>query len=123
MTSLSTVRDAALIAASAAVTVFAAGEFVDTVVIRLRRRSAPGSNPLALSAPNGWLSQVGGGVGAMGNPQRPATAEEASAAARAAEIDGGDGVFARNYQDGAIVLPDDPAYPRMHSFYVVTAST
>ena len=67
---LTTIRDAAIVAASAVVTVFAAGELVDSVTARLRRRNAPGTNPLALNAPHGWLNRVGGGVGSMSNPVR-----------------------------------------------------
>lgn len=102
--SLPAVRDAALVAAAAAVTAMAID---DLTWLPARRRASPAGEAPPLGAPHGWLHRVDQYGGAV----RPATPAEADAARAAAALDGGDGVFGRPF-DGDVVLPDDPAYTR-----------
>lgn len=104
--SLPAVRDAALVAAAAAVTAMAID---DLTGLPARRRTTPAGEAPPLTAPHGWLHRVdqyGGG------PVRPAVPAEADAARGAAALDGGDGVFGRPFDSDQVLLPDDPAYTR-----------
>jgi hypothetical protein len=104
--SLPTVRDAALVAAAAAVTAMAVDDL--TSLSSFRRRPT-GADAPPLRARHGWLHRVDQyGTG----PVRPATEAEAAAARAAAAVDGGDGVFGRTFDSDTLLLPDDPAYAR-----------
>jgi hypothetical protein len=105
---LSTIRDTAIAAGGLAAIAMALD---DIVGVPFQRRT-----PVRTLTPSayGHLFRMGTTIGdeSRGSYVRPATADEAKASARAAELDGGPGVFGVLDEDGQVrhLLPDDPAW-------------